>query len=135
MAKDAPNFCSEWVSVSVFTLIVPLKVPPPKFDKGFVIGGYFGTGTFECCGAMPKGQKCSKLLLLMGFNGGFHFDFPIKVPAHRLDKGSVIGEYFCIGTFECCGAMPSGQRCSKLLLWMGFNDGFHFDFPIESTSS
>ena len=30
VAKDAPNFCSEWVSVSVFTLIVPLKVLPPK---------------------------------------------------------------------------------------------------------
>ena len=63
VAKDAPNFCSEWVSVSVFTLIVPLKEPAPKFDKGFVIGGYFGTGTFECCGAMLSGQRCSKLLL------------------------------------------------------------------------
>ena len=56
VGKDAPNLYSEWVSVSVFTLIVPLKVPPPKFDKGFVIGGYFGTGTFECCGAMLMGQ-------------------------------------------------------------------------------
>ena len=56
VAKDAPNFCSEWVSVSVFTLIVPLKVEPPKFDKGFFIGGYFGMGTFECCWAMPSGQ-------------------------------------------------------------------------------
>ena len=56
VAKDAPNFCSEWVSVSVFTLIVPLKEPAPKFDKGFVIGGYFGTGTFECCGEMLMGQ-------------------------------------------------------------------------------
>ena len=56
VAKDTPNFCSKWVSVSVFTLIVPLKVPPPKFDKGFVIGGYIGTGTFECCGAMLMGQ-------------------------------------------------------------------------------
>ena len=63
VAKDAPNFCSEWVSVSVFTLIVPLKEPAPKFDKGFVIGGYFGTGTFECCGAMPSGQRFSKILL------------------------------------------------------------------------
>ena len=52
---DAPNFSSEWVSVSVFTLIVSLKVPPPKLDKGFVIDGYFGMGTFECCLAMPSG--------------------------------------------------------------------------------
>ena len=78
MAKDAPNFCSERVSASVFTLIVPLKVPPPKFNKGFVIVGYFGTGTFECSGAMPSGQRCSKLLLWMGFNDGFHFDFLIE---------------------------------------------------------
>ena len=34
---------------SVFALIVPLKVPPTKLDKEFVIDGYFGTGTFECC--------------------------------------------------------------------------------------
>ena len=63
VGKDAPNFYSEWVSVSVFTLIVPLKVPLPKLDKEFVIGGYFGTGTFECWWAMPSGQRCSKLLL------------------------------------------------------------------------
>ena len=56
VAKDALNFSFEWVSVSVLTLIVPLKEPAPKFDKGFVIGGYFGTGTFECCGAMLMGQ-------------------------------------------------------------------------------
>ena len=56
VAKDASNLCSEWVSVSFFSMIVPLKVPPPKLDKGFVIGGYFGTGTFECCGAMLMGQ-------------------------------------------------------------------------------
>ena len=74
----ALNFSSEWVSVSVFTLIVPSKVPPPKFDKGFVIGGYFGTETFEYWWAMPIGQRCSKLLLWMGFNDGFHFDFPIE---------------------------------------------------------
>ena len=48
VAKDASNLCSEWVSVSVFSLIVPLKVPPPKLDKRFVIGGYFSTETFEC---------------------------------------------------------------------------------------
>ena len=48
VAKDALNLSSEWVTVSVFTLIVPLKVLAPKFDKEFVIGGYFGTGTFEC---------------------------------------------------------------------------------------
>ena len=76
VAKDAPNFCSEWVSVSVFTLIVPLKVPPPKFDKGFDIGEYFGKGTFECCGAMPISHGCSKLLLWMGSNDCIHFDFP-----------------------------------------------------------
>ena len=46
VAKDAPNFCSQWVSVSVLSLIVPLKVLPPKLDKGFVIGGYLGTETF-----------------------------------------------------------------------------------------
>ena len=63
VAKDSPNFCFEWVLVSVFTLIVPLKVLAPKFDKGFVIGGYFGTGTFECWWAMPSGQRFSELLL------------------------------------------------------------------------
>ena len=63
VAKDALNFSSEWVSVSVFTLIVPSKVPPPKFDKGFVIGGYFGTETFEYWWAMPSGQGCFNLLL------------------------------------------------------------------------
>ena len=56
VAKDASNFCSQWVSVSVLALIVPVKVPLPKLDKGFVIGGYFGSGTFECCGAMLMGQ-------------------------------------------------------------------------------
>ena len=78
VAKDAPNFCSGWVSMMVFTLIFPLKVLAHRLDKGFVIGEYFGTGTFECCEAMPSGQRCSKLLLWMGFNGGFHFDFPIE---------------------------------------------------------
>ena len=63
VAKDASIFCFEWVSVSVFSLIVPLKVPPPKLDKGFVIGGYFGTETFECWWAMPSGQGYFKLLL------------------------------------------------------------------------
>ena len=63
VAKDAPNFCSEWVTVCVSTLIVPLKVLAPKFDKGFVKGGYFGTGTFECWWAMPSGQRGSKYLL------------------------------------------------------------------------
>ena len=63
---------------------------------------------------MPSGRRCSKLLLWMGFNDGFLFDFPIvigeyfgmgllsidglfnnplKVLAHRLDKRFVIGEY------------------------------------------
>ena len=46
VAKDALNLSSEWLTVSVFTLIVSLKVPPPKLDKEFVIGGYFGTGDF-----------------------------------------------------------------------------------------
>ena len=78
VAKDAPNFCSGWVSMMVFTLIFPLKVLAHRLDKGFVIGEYFGTGTFECCGAMPSGHGCSKLLLWMGFNDGFHFDFPIE---------------------------------------------------------
>ena len=59
---------------SVFALIVPLKVRPPKPDKGFVIGGYLGTGTFECWWAMPSVKKCSKLLLSMGFSQCFHFD-------------------------------------------------------------
>ena len=76
VAKDDSNFCFRFFSV--FTLIVPLKVPPTKLDKGFVIDGYFGRGTFECCGAMPSGQRCSKLLLWMGFNDGFHFDFPVE---------------------------------------------------------
>ena len=78
MAKNASNFCSGWVSMMVFTLIFPLKVLAHGIDKGFVIGEYFGTGTFECCGAMPSGQRCSKLLLWMGFNDGFHYYFPIE---------------------------------------------------------
>ena len=63
VAKEPPNFCFQWVSVSVFTLIVPLKVPPLKIDKGFAIGGYFGTETFEYWWAMPSGQGCFNLLL------------------------------------------------------------------------
>ena len=63
VAKDASNLCSEWGSVSVFSLIVPLKVQPPKLDKKFVIGGYFGTETFECWWAMPSDQGYFKLLL------------------------------------------------------------------------
>ena len=63
VAKDAPNVCSQTVLVSVFNLIVPLKVLPPKVDKGFVIGGYFGMGTFECWWAMPSGHIFSKLFL------------------------------------------------------------------------
>ena len=87
VGKDATNFCSEWVSVSVFTLIVPLKVPPPKLEKGFVIGGYFGTGTFECWGAMPIGQRCSKLLLWMGFSQCFNFDCPLESTASQTLQG------------------------------------------------
>ena len=45
VAKDASNFCSQWVSVSVLTLIVPWKVTPPKLYKGIIIDEYFGTGT------------------------------------------------------------------------------------------
>ena len=56
VAKDAPNFCSGWVPMTVFSLILASKVPAPKLDKGFVIGKYFGTGTFECWWAMPSGQ-------------------------------------------------------------------------------
>ena len=59
--KDAPNFCSGWSSMMVFTLIFPLKVPAHRLDKGFFIDEYFGTGTFECCRAMPSGKRCSKL--------------------------------------------------------------------------
>ena len=78
MAKDSPQFCSEWVPMTVFSLILALKVPAPKLDKVLVIGKYFGTGTFECCGAMPSGQRVSKLLLWIGSNDGFHFEFPIE---------------------------------------------------------
>ena len=56
VVEDAPKFYSEWVTVCVSTLIVPLIVPAPKFDKEFVIFGSFGTGTFECWWAMPSGQ-------------------------------------------------------------------------------
>ena len=83
VAKDAPNFSSEWVSVSVFTLIVPLKVPAPKLVKGFVIGGYFGTGIFECWWAMPNGQRSSKPLLLMGFSQCFNFDCALESTASQ----------------------------------------------------
>ena len=77
-AKDAQNFYSGWVLMVVFTFISPLKVPAHRIDKRFFIGEYFGKGTFECCGAMPSGQRCSKLLLWLGFNDGFHFDFSIE---------------------------------------------------------
>ena len=63
VAKDAPNFCSGWVSMMVFTFIFPLKVLAYRLDKVFVIGEHFGMGTFDCCGAMPSGNGCSKLLL------------------------------------------------------------------------
>ena len=188
VAKDAPNFSSEWVTVCVSTLIVPLKVPPPKLDKEFVIGGYFGTGTFDCWRVMPSGQGWFNLLLWMGFSQCFLFDCPIEsttsqtwhgichrwifwygdfwvlvgnamwpkmLPTFALngfksvfsfdcplesttpkfDKGFIIGGYFGTGTFECWWAMPCGQRCSKLLLWMGLSHCFHFDCPLESTGS
>ena len=80
----ALNFSSEWVSVSVFTLIVPSKVPPPKFDKEFVIGGYFGKGTFEYWWAMPSGQRCFKLMLSMGFSQCFLFDCPLESTTYLL---------------------------------------------------
>ena len=63
VAKDARIFSSELVTVFVSTLIVPLKIPSLKLDKGFVIGGYFGMGTFEYFWAMPSGKRGSKLLL------------------------------------------------------------------------
>ena len=78
VAEDAPNFYSGWVSMMVFTLIFPLKVLAHRLDKGFVIGENFGIGTFECCGAMPSGQRCSKLLLSMGLSHCFHFDCPLE---------------------------------------------------------
>ena len=50
----------------------------------------------------------------MGFNDG------LKVPAHRREKGFVIGEYFRTGTFECCGAMPSGHGGGDSFLLTSF---------------
>ena len=135
MAKDAPNLCSEWVSMMFFSLIFHLKILAHRLNKGFVISGYFGMGTFECCRAMSSGQRFSKRLLWMGSNDFFSLILALKVPAPKLDKGFAIGKYFGTGTFECWWAMPSGQRCSKLLLWMGSNDCFLFDFGIESTGS
>merc|ERR1712083_13386 len=67
VANDAPNFCSGWVPMTVFSLILASKVPAPKLDKGFAIGKYFGTETFECWWAMASGQRCSKLFILDGF--------------------------------------------------------------------
>ena len=58
----ALNFSSEWVSVSVSTLIFPLKVPLPKLDKGFVIDGYFGTGTLSVAKVGYNGTLGSILL-------------------------------------------------------------------------
>ena len=77
VAKDSPKLCSGWVPMTVFSLILELKVLAPELDKGFVIGMYFGMGTFECCRAMPSGQRFSKLLLWIGSNDSFHFEFPI----------------------------------------------------------
>ena len=54
-AKDAPNFCSGMVSIMVFTLIFQLKLTAHKLDKGFVVGEYFCTGTFECWWALSSG--------------------------------------------------------------------------------
>ena len=78
VAEDDSNFCSGWVSMMVFNLIFLLKLLAHRLDKGFVIGEYFGTGNFECWWAIPNGQRCSKLLLRMGLNDGFHFDFPVE---------------------------------------------------------
>ena len=55
VAKDAPNFCSGWVSIMVFSLIFPFKVLAHRLDKGFVIDEYFDTGTFECWWSMSSG--------------------------------------------------------------------------------
>ena len=74
VANDAPNFCSGWLSMMVFSLMSPLEVQPHRLDKGFVKGKYFGTGTFECWWAMSSGQRCSKLFLYMAFNDGFLFE-------------------------------------------------------------
>ena len=135
MAKDAPNFCSEWVSVSVFTLIVPLKMPPPKLDKDLsemdiLVLGLLSVGG-QCQVANDAPNFCSGWVPMTVLS----LILASKVPPPKFDRGFVIGKYFGTGTFECCGAMPSGQRCSNLLLWIGFNVGFHFGFPIESTGS
>ena len=100
MAKDASNFCSEWVSVSFFTLIVLLKVMPPKLDKGFVIGAYFGTGTFKCWGAMPRVKDAPNFCSVWVSASVFTLIVPLKVPPPKLEKGFVIGGYFGMGTFE-----------------------------------
>ena len=48
--------------MTVFSFILAWKVPAPKLDKGFAIGKYFGTGTFECWWAMLMGQLSSRVL-------------------------------------------------------------------------
>ena len=99
VAKDASNLCSQWVSVSVLTLIVPWKVTPPKLYKGIVIDEYFGIGTFECWWAMPSGQRCSKLLLWMGFSQCFHFDCPLESRASQISQGICHRWIFWYGDF------------------------------------
>ena len=84
------------------------------FNDGFlfhfpiVIGEYFCMGLLsfdgQCQLAEDAPNFCSGLVSMMVFT----LIFLLKVLAHRLDKGFVIGKYFRKGTFECCCAMPSG---------------------------
>ena len=125
-----------WMGLSqCFHSIVPLKVPAPKLDKGFVIGGYFGTRTLECWKAMPSGQRCSKLLLWMDFSLCFLFDCPLESNASQTWQGVCYRWIFCYGDFWVLVGNAKGQRCSKLLLLMGFSLCFHFYCPLESTAS
>ena len=48
VVKDAPNLCSKWFSVIIFSLILYLKILPHRLDKGFVIGGFFLMGSYDC---------------------------------------------------------------------------------------
>ena len=75
----------------VFTLIFPLKVLAHRLDKSFVMGEHFGTGILsvagECQVAKDAPNFCSGWVSMMVFS----LIFPLKVLAHRLDKGFVIG--------------------------------------------
>ena len=124
VAKDAQKFCSGWVSILVFTLIFPLKVLAHRLDKGFIIGEYFGKGTFECWWAMPSDQRSSKLLLSMGFSQCFHFDCPLESTASQIWQGFCHRWIFWYGDFWVLWGNAKWPRMLQTFALNGFQSVF-----------